>query len=229
MRSRLCYLHSQIDEIPMSELMQNLPQVAAAYMLYLVAVISPGPAIIAIISTSLNQGRQRGLTIALGIFAGSFTWAMAAALGMAALLTRYGQVLEILKIVGGLYLLYLAYKACRGALRPTVRGDLPTVEGEESFRRTFLTGYAIHLTNPKAVFAWVAIISLGLPAGASASAVALIVGGCLLTGFTVFMGYALLFSTRRAARLYQSARRPLDALMAVMFGAAGVKMISSAL
>ncbi|MGE6741580.1 LysE family translocator [Allorhizobium pseudoryzae] len=212
----------------MSELMQNLPQVAAAYMLYLVAVISPGPAIIAIISTSLNQGRQRGLTIALGIFAGSFTWAMAAALGMAALLTRYAEVLNVLKIVGGFYLLYLAYKASRGALRPTVRGDLPTIAVETSIRRTFLTGYAIHLTNPKAVFAWVAIISLGLPAGASGSAVALIVGGCLATGLTIFIGYALLFSTKRAARLYQSARRPLDALMAAMFGAAGVKMISSA-
>lgn len=214
----------------MSELMQNLPQVAAAYVLYLVAVISPGSAIIAIISTALGEGRRRGLVIALGIFAGSFTWAMAAALGMAALLTRYAGILEILKIAGGLYLLYLAYKACRGALRAgDDQPELPVAKRHVSLGRTFLTGYAIHLTNPKAVFAWVAIISLGLPAGASGGAVALIVGGCLLTGFTVFMGYALLFSTRRAARIYQSARRPLDALMAVMFGAAGVKMISSAL
>ncbi|MGN7295040.1 LysE family translocator [Rhizobium sp. SAFR-030] len=217
----------------MTELMQNLHQVAAAYLLYLVAVISPGPAIVAIISTSLARGRQAGVVIGLGIFAGSFTWAMAAALGLSALLSRYGQALTVLKIVGGLYLLYLAYKAARGALarRDTTASIAPgeTAKPEIGLRRTFLTGYAIHLTNPKAIFAWVAIISLGLPPAASPSAVAIIVGGCLATGFTVFMGYALLFSTERAARLYRNARRSIDGVMALMFGAAGIKMLTSSL
>ncbi len=213
----------------MSELMQNLPQIAAAYTLYLVAVISPGPAIIAIISTALGQGRKRALIIALGIFAGSFTWAMAAALGLAAILSRFAEVLVVLKICGGLYLLYLAYKASRNVMRKSTNGSIAAEARDGSFRRTFLKGYAIHVTNPKAIFGWLAIISLGLPPGASVSAVALIVGGCLVTGLTVFIGYALLFSTRKAARIYQTIRRPLDAVMALMFGAAGVKLIASGL
>jgi threonine efflux protein len=213
----------------MSELMQNLPQVAAAYMLYLVAVISPGPAIMAIMSTSLNQGRRAGLVIALGIFCGSLTWAMAAALGLSALLSQYGQALTILKIFGGLYMLYLAFKAARGALRKTPEGAGTIGKVQPALRpvQTFLMGFAIHLTNPKAI--WVAIISLGLPPAASASAVAIIVGGCLITGFIVFMSYALLFSTGRAARIYQSARRGIDGVMALLFGAAGVKMLTSSL
>lgn len=213
----------------MSELMQNLPQLLAAYAVYLVAVITPGPANLAIMGTAMNEGRKRGIVIALGIFTGSFTWAMAAALGLAAVLTRYGEVLQILKVLGGLYMLYLAFKAAKGLARPASTADLERPSVEKRLWRTYLTGFAIHMTNPKAIFGWLATISLGLPAGASAGSVMLVVGGCLLTGFIVFMTYALLFSTTRAVHLYKSARRPLDALMALFFGAAGAKMISSAL
>lgn len=213
----------------MSELMQNLPQLLAAYTVYLIAVITPGPANLAIMGTAMNEGRKRGIVIALGIFTGSFTWAMAAALGLSAILTRYGEVLQILKVLGGIYMLYLAFKAARGLTRPTSTKDLERPMVETRLWRTYLTGYAIHMTNPKAIFGWLATISLGLPPGASAGSVMLVVCGCLVTGFTVFMTYALLFSTTRAVHLYKSARRPLDALMALFFGAAGAKMISSAL
>lgn len=213
----------------MSDLLQHWPQLMAAYSLYLVAVITPGPANLAIMGTAMNEGRKRGIVMALGIFTGSLTWAMAAALGLAAILTRYGQVLEVLKIIGGLYMLYLAFKAARGLARSASAQDLQTPVREKKLWQTYITGYGIHLTNPKAIFGWLATIALGLPPGASVNSVILVVGGCLLTGLTVFMTYALLFSTQRAVKLYRSARRPLDALMALFFGAAGVKMISSAL
>ncbi len=98
----------------MSELVEHWPQLMAAYTLYLVAVVTPGPANLAIMGTAMNEGRKRAMIIALGIFTGSFTWAIAAALGLAAVLTRYGEVLQILKVLGGLYMLWLAFKAARG-------------------------------------------------------------------------------------------------------------------
>lgn len=213
----------------MSELMQHWPQLMAAYTLYLVAVVTPGPANLAIMGTAMNEGRKRGVIIALGVFTGSFTWAMAAALGLAAILTRYGEVLQLLKIFGGLYMLYLAFKAARGLTRSASATDLERPVQEKELWRIYFTGFGIHLTNPKAIFGWLATISLGLPPEASATSVVLVVSGCLLTGFIVFMTYAFLFSTRRAVTLYRNARRPLDALMALVFGAAGVKMLSSAL
>jgi len=107
----------------MHEILTYLPQILPAYVAYLIAVISPGPAIMAIVSTSMTHGRKAGMTIALGIFAGSFTWACAAALGLATILQTYAIALEILKVFGGLYLLYLAYKAFK-AVR--ANNDLPT-------------------------------------------------------------------------------------------------------
>ncbi len=187
----------------MSDLLSHLPQVAAAYMIYMVAVASPGPANMAIIGTAIHQGRKRAIILALGIFGGSFTWAMSAALGLSAVLARYGEVLQVLKIVGGLYMIYLAFKATRSAFRSGSMQSLKTDGAEAPLSRTFMAGYAIHITNPKAIFGWLATIAVGLPPEAPPIMVALIVGGCLVTGFTVFMSYALLFSTTRAARLYK--------------------------
>ncbi|MFN3834009.1 MAG: LysE family translocator, partial [Allorhizobium sp.] len=161
----------------MSVILEHWPQVVAAYLVYLVAVLSPGPATMAIASASLGQGRRHGLTIAAGIFCGSMTWAIAASLGLAAILSQYAQALILMRILGGLYLLYLAWRAFRSAASEI--DPLSLTKSASSLKRTFLMGYAIHLTNPKAIFAWLAIISLGLPANATPLAVAIIVCGCL--------------------------------------------------
>lgn len=211
----------------MHDTLSYLPQILPAYLAYIIAVISPGPAIMAIVSTSMMHGRKAGMTISLGIFAGSFTWACAAALGLATLLNTYAIALEILKIFGGLYLLYLAYKAVRAA---RASGDLQATVTEAkapSYRSLILRGYGIHVTNPKAIFAWLAIIALGMPQGAPASVAGLIIGICTTTGFIVFMGYAVLFSTPQALRIYRGLRRWIEGAMAAFYCFAGLKLLTS--
>ena len=211
----------------MHETFAYLPQILPAYIAYIVAVISPGPAIMAIIGTSMIHGRKAGMTISLGIFGGSMTWAIAAAAGLATLLQTYAMALEVLKIFGGIYLLYLAYKAFR-AVR--ANGELQTAAMEQktpSFKSLILRGYGIHVTNPKAIFAWLAIIALGMPQGAPASVAGLIVGICLTTGFIVFMGYAVLFSTPQALKIYSSLRRWIEGAMAAFYCFAGLKLLTS--
>ncbi|NTH26985.1 LysE family translocator [Agrobacterium rhizogenes] len=211
----------------MHEALAYLPQILPAYIAYLVAVASPGPAVMAIIATSMTHGRKAGMTIALGIFGGSLTWAIAAAAGLATLLQTYAMALEVLKIFGGLYLLYLAYKALRAA---RAAGDLQTVVTDAkapTFRSLILRGYGIHVTNPKAIFAWLAIIALGMPQGAPGSVAILIITVCGATGFVAFMGYAVLFSTPHALKIYRSARRWIEGAMAGFYCFAGIKLLTS--
>lgn len=211
----------------MRETLAYLPQILPAYIAYIIAVVSPGPAIMAIIGTSMTHGRKAGMTLSLGIFGGSLTWAIAAAAGLATLLQTYAMALEVLKIFGGLYLLYLAYKAFR-AVRAS--GDVPAAATESkapTFKSLILRGYGIHVTNPKAIFAWLAIIALGMPQGAPASVAVLIVTVCCATGFLAFMGYAVLFSTPHALKIYRSARRWIEGAMAGFYCFAGIKLLTS--
>ncbi|MGE7369519.1 LysE family translocator [Neorhizobium sp. NPDC001467] len=211
----------------MPDIFSFLSLIWPAYIAYLIAVLSPGPANFAIIGTAISQGRRAGLVLALGIFCGSLTWGVSAALGLAALLRTYAVALEIIKVIGGLYLIYLAFKAYKSARMPHAVPAGGTAHTNCSARQLWLRGYAIHITNPKAIFAWLAIMSLGLPADAPASTVVLMLGMFSTSSFVVFTGYALLFSTRHALRLYTAARRWIEGTMAVFYGVAGVKLLTS--
>ncbi|GLK79121.1 hypothetical protein GCM10008174_08620 [Methylopila turkensis] len=85
----------------------------------------------------------------------------------------------------------------------------------------------MHVGNPKAVLAWVAIMSLGLKPGAAPETVAAAFGGCVMLGVLIFSGYALLCSTVPMMRGYARARRWIEAGLAAVFAGAGVRLLLS--
>src|SRR5262245_54242891 len=87
-----------------------------AYTAYLVGTASPGPSNLAIMSTAAHHGRKAALAFALGVISGSMFWATVAALGVSAALVAWSQFVIAVKIFGGLYLLWLAFKSGRTAL-----------------------------------------------------------------------------------------------------------------
>ena len=84
----------------------------------------------------------------LGAMAGCCVHTLLAALGLSALLAASATAFTILKIVGALYLLWLAVDAIRHGSALSLRDEAP---GQVSVRRTFLLGVGINLTNPKVV------------------------------------------------------------------------------
>ncbi|KQS87656.1 MULTISPECIES: LysE family translocator [unclassified Rhizobium] len=210
----------------MSTLLPYLPQLMVAWGAYIIATASPGPAIVAIISTSISRGRAGGLALAAGVLTGSYTWAMLAAAGLSALIRSYGNALFVLKIAGGLYLLWLAFKALKAAMRKEIENDTPLDRQPPSLRRLYLKGLGIHLTNPKAIFSWLTLVSLGTPQDAP-HVMPILIGGCMLLGIVIFMGFALLFSIEPIHRGYKRARRGIEAAMAGFFAFAGFKLLTA--
>ncbi len=205
--------------------MDHLQQLAPVYMTYLIVIASPGPSNMAIMGAAMNQGRAHGVALALGVLTGSFCWACLAAAGISSVLTRYAEALIVMKIAGGLYLLYLAWKSAKSAMTEKVSGvaDITPASRLASYRR----GVLLHLTNPKAILGWGAIMTLGLKPDAPAHTLSAIIGGCAVLGFIVFVGYALLFSTAAMANGYRKARRVIEGTLAAVFGYAGLRLLLS--
>ena len=132
----------------------SLPQLSIGWFAYFIAVASPGPAVLAIVATSMNTGRKAGLVFALGVLTGSFFWGVLAAIGLSTVMAVYADFVLILKICGGIYLLYLSYQAFRSALKPHAMISAKRTENAASTKYLYLRGLGLHLTNPKAVFAW---------------------------------------------------------------------------
>jgi len=194
-----------------------------AYTAFAVGVASPGPSVLAVMSTAMTQGRARALMLAAGIVSGSLCWGLCAAFGLAALMERWTGALAVVRTVGGLYLLWLAWQAARkmraGARMPDAAPPAA------SPARTYARGAMLHLTNPKAMVVWLSVVSLALPAGArQADALAFVLSCALMSG-SIFCCYALAFSTARAQRTYRAGARAINGVLAGMFAFAGVRML----
>lgn len=200
---------------------------AAVYATYIFASASPGPSVMAIMGTAMAQGRRPALTLALGVIGGSMTWAGLASLGLTALLATHAGTLSAVRIAGGCYLLWLAVKAAKAAGQTAPAAEQAVAEASAGLWKTFRQGYLMHLTNPKAILSWSAILSLALNPERAAGDLPLIVGGCCGLGLVIFCGYAVAFSTPTAVRLYGRARRGIQGLLAIGFTTAGLSLIVS--
>ncbi|WP_132659356.1 LysE family translocator [Rhizobium azibense] len=205
----------------------ELHHLLIVYTAYVIAAGSPGPSNMRIMGVAMHNGRRAALILAAGVVSGSIFWGAMAATGVSAVLTRYAEALIVLKIFGGLYLLYLAFKAGKAAL---ASGDQTVsqkgangaaVSGTELYRR----GLLMHLSNPKSILAWIALVTLGLGPNSSWHTLAAILGGCAVLSVTIFCGYAVIFSTAPMVRLYRLARRWIEGVLALFFGVAGLRLL----
>ena len=206
---------------------EYLPYLAVAWAAYVLAVVSPGPATMALAATSMTWGRAAGVSLALGVYTGSFIWACLTSLGLAAVLTAYAGILTVLKIIGGLYLLWLAWKSFKSVMTPNDLHLASLADKELTRRQLYFKGLMLHLTNPKAILAWLSLLSLGLPPGAPPSVIALFIVVCLVIGCTTFLSLAILFSTGPMRRGYTHARRYIDGFVGLFFAAAGIKLLTA--
>jgi threonine/homoserine/homoserine lactone efflux protein len=173
--------------------------------------------------TAMAQGRARALALASGIVCGSLCWGLCAAFGLAALMERWSGALAVVKVVGGLYLLWMAWQAAR-KVRGT-KGVLAAKVVDEGYARTWTRGVAMHLTNPKAIVVWLSVVSLALPAGARQADALAFVLSCAALSASIFCCYALAFSTDAARRAYRAGERWVNAVLAGVFTYAGVRML----
>ncbi|NRO97307.1 LysE family transporter [Paraburkholderia sp. NMBU_R16] len=194
-----------------------------AYTAYFIGTASPGPSNLAIMSIAANQGRKAALAFAFGVVSGSMFWATVAKLGISAALVAYSQFIVAVKVFGGLYLLWLAFKSGRSALVPAA-AMMRKAGRPDTLRGLYIRGALLHLTNPKAILVWVSIVALSSSRFGSAHGA--VIPGCAVIGSLVFSGYAFLFSMDSARRLYIRTRRVLEGCLAVAFGAAGIKLLA---
>ncbi len=121
----------------------------------LLMVLTPGPNMIYLISRSICQGRAAGVISLLGVIGGFFVHMLAAAIGLTAIFLAIPLAYEILKWLGALYLLWLAWEAVKpGARSPFEPRALPA----DSPRKLMLMGFLTNVLNPKVAVFYLSIL-----------------------------------------------------------------------
>lgn len=201
------------------------PNIVLAWIALSLVAISPGPSVMAIMSISMAQGRRAGFIFTTGCMTGATTWAILAGLGLSAWLTSYANGVFILKIFGGLYLIWMAYKSFKSCLTASTNqsGATKTISQKNLYSR----GLALHLTNPKAILSWAAVITLSQSESGSTSVLVFTLIGCLAITFLIHYTYAALFASKAAMSAYAKARRWIEGVLAAVFGYAGLRLLTS--
>jgi threonine/homoserine/homoserine lactone efflux protein len=119
----------------------------------LLLAVTPGPAVIYLVTRTLAQGRSAGLASIAGVALGNLGNAAAASLGLAALFAVSAHAFTLVKLAGAAYLLYLG-------VRQLLRAGAPrnALSGPRPHSRAFRDGLLVALLNPKTALFFAAFL-----------------------------------------------------------------------
>jgi len=200
----------------------HLLSLASLFLVSVATCAVPGPNNFMLMRLGMRRGRGAALAAGFGTTLSCIVWCALAAAGLAALLAAWPWLYKVLRVGGGLYLVYFAWAIWRAKAEPAAaEGEAPPLKAWAAFWQ----GFAVNMTNPKSVLFFASIFSAyvgpNTPLWVHVAAIALVVATC--QGWQLAMAW--LFSTKRASAAYAKAQRPLDRTAAVAMGGFGVGLI----
>lgn len=195
------------------------------FLVHLAAMISPGPNVLQVTRTAMAESRRAGLYVALGVATASAVWSGSATLGLALVFAHVSFAYDAIRILGGIYLVYLGVQTIRSATSPVSAG---TSGVATSAGRAWRRGVLTNLSNPKAAVFFGSVFATLLPTEASAihrsAAVAVIVVNAVVWHCLL----AVVFSTPRAQAAYLRAKRWIDRVAGAVMAGFGLNFAGSA-
>lgn len=187
--------------------------------------LTPGPDVLYIMTHALKSGWRAGALAALGITAGCFVHAGAAALGVSALLAASGMAFAMLKWLGAAYLVYVGWSMLRsgasGGVKPHGRSpssdarlSQPVPERSGSMtgdgsvlRRVFMKGFWTNVLNPKVALFFLAFLPQFIAAGAHNKSLSFLLLGLIFNFNSLWVNLAYAWVGAKLAQQYASLQR----------------------
>lgn len=209
--------------------MNEIFSLAGIVSVLIVGTVSPGPSFVMIARTAVCAGRVNGLAAAVGMGLGGVVFAVAALVGLQAVLVSVPALYVALKIGGGIYLLYLGVMIWRGAKRPLAAQAAPgDGGGGGGALRSLLLGLGTQLSNPKAAIVYASVFAAFLPNGAALAVGIAITALVFVIETTWYALVAVMLSAAQPRRTYLCCKRWIDRAAGGVMAALGLKLASSA-
>jgi len=187
---------------------------------YAVAIITPGPGVMAIVARALGSGFRSTLPMVLGTLVGDLTLLTLVSLGLSLMAQAMGSLFMVVKLGGAAYLIYLAYKYW------TAEIDLGVTP--VTARNGFWAQYALTIGNPKALAFFLALLPTVIDLKHLSLTGYLQLGAATIVLIpAITLGYAALASRLRSVFASVVARRRMNKGAAAFLAGAGVGVVVS--
>ena len=201
--------------------MTLISMLALAGAMFLLAA-TPGPGVFATVARSMASGFGHAAVVVAGIVTGDLIFLLLAIFGLASVATLLGDLFLLVKIAGGLYLIWLGLRIWNS------KPGAVEIHGvrELSWKQNFLSGLVITLGNPKVILFYLGFLPTFLDlATLSAGEVAIVAASVSVVLGSVMLFYA--WSAARARELFRSSRakRIMNRTAGGVMMAAGIVLI----
>jgi threonine efflux protein len=198
--------------------------VIGATVIWLAAVVSPGPNFLVVSRLALSRSRRSAIGATFGITIGSLIYAALTMFGLSVLILRFAWLGDTIRIVGGIYLVWLGVQAWRARpedLHPAAGGLL---RDAPSLLRGPRVGLLTEITNPKAIAFFLSLFAAAVPAETPlwVKLAVLSAGGVIEVVWYIAVSFALSSGPMRAG--YRKARRTVDRVLGTLLIALGLKV-----
>jgi homoserine/homoserine lactone efflux protein len=164
--------------------------------------LSPGPAVLLVLSQGLARGTLSSVWSNLGILAGNTMYFVLSATSLGAVLLASDELFSAVRWAGAAYLIWLGVTAFFG--KSSVLSVAPAGGPPSGRRRIFVNGFVLQAANPKALVFFTALLPQFMdPGGSVVSQVAILAVTSVVIEFFVLLGYGAL-----AGRMTSFAARP---------------------
>jgi threonine/homoserine/homoserine lactone efflux protein len=208
--------------------MELLAALGAIVLVNILAWITPGPNMIAVMAASLEHGRRHGIATGFGLAGAAFLWALLAVLGVTVLFELFPRAVVALKLAGALYLIWLGLRSLKSAMDTS--GEIAlSAPSERRMTQSVRNGFLVSMTNPKAALFFGSVMTAFIPGSAPDWFMALVVMLCGVLAAMLHAVTATVFSTAVAVRIFSGVRRWISAVFGVMFLGLGGSVAFAAL
>ncbi len=194
----------------------------------LAGAISPGPSFLVVAQNTLGKSRTHGIATALGTGLGVALFAILASFGVTTLLKTLPNAFFIFKLLGGAYLLFLAWKIWSSAGNKLAEIDIQSNAGNSLFR-SFLSGFITQTSNPKTALVIAGIFAAFVPTQPPPYTALIVSIIAFIIDFSWYAIVAVSLSANKSRAVYKRAKVGFDRTAAVFLGAIGIRLMFSSL
>lgn len=188
--------------------------------------MSPGPSFLMVAQTAVTKSRAEGVAMAVGTGLGAAIFAILASAGLYVILDYVPWLYTGLKLFGGAYLCFIAYKIWQSPSLEVSDNSCPSAKSG-SLKKSFLLGLMTQLSNPKTAIVFASVFAAFLPAEVPSYGYLIL---CVLAFVFDFSWYAIVsvvLSTAKAQRAYGKYSGYISKLAGSFLGFMGVKLALS--
>jgi len=194
-------------------------EVLIAFNVVLIAsLLSPGPAFLMAVSTSLAKGRSAGIKTGVGLGTMACLWTLMGLLGLEVIFKIFPWAYLTIKTIGALYLLYIAWSTW-------INAKAPITDSEKQINKYFRDGFLVNLSNPKSILFAASVLVVIFPPNLSIEAKAFITLNHLALEILFYTFVALTMSTKTISKQYLKAKTWFDRFAAIVLGGLGLKLL----